>query len=113
MAAEPVSPDVAPMMVAVSPVAARARSKRRPNICMPKSLKAKVGPQNNSMRNRSRSSGMIGATASWEKPANTSAAICRRAGRSTKVEVKGASTSAATSGKVCPSTSRVGQASGT
>ena len=43
-AAEPVSPDVAPMIVTCSPRCASAASNSRPTSCSAKSLKASVGP---------------------------------------------------------------------
>src|SRR5690554_6340913 len=49
MAAEPVSPEVAPMITTRSPRLVRTWSSRRPSSCRAKSLKASVGPWNSSI----------------------------------------------------------------
>jgi len=69
MAAEPVSPLVAPTMVMRSPRLASTWSNSRPSSCMAMSLKASVGPWNNSSENRLGSTCTSGAVAAWPKPA--------------------------------------------
>ncbi len=69
MAAEPVSPLVAPTMVTRSPRAASTWSNRRPSTCIAMSLKASVGPWNSSSDQRLVSSCTSGATAGWANPA--------------------------------------------
>ena len=63
MAAEPVSPEVAPTMVACWCRAVSVWSSMRPSSCSATSLKASVGPWNSSSRCRPLSpSGFTGAT---------------------------------------------------
>ena len=69
IAAEPVSPEVAPTMV-IAPAAARRKcSNSRPSSCSAKSLKASVGPWNSSSSQSFGPSCLSGATAAWSKPA--------------------------------------------
>ena len=69
MAAEPVSPEVAPTMVMRSPRLASTWSNSRPSSCIAMSLKASVGPWNSSSAKVRVSSCTSGATAGWPKPA--------------------------------------------
>ncbi len=69
MAAEPVSPLVAPTIVTRSPRRARAWSNSRPRSCIATSLKAKVGPWNSSNAKVRWSSCASGTTAGWLKRA--------------------------------------------
>ena len=69
IAAEPVSPLVAPTMVSRRPERSRLASKSPPISCIATSLKASVGPWKSSS---SQSFGPIcpsGARAAWSKPA--------------------------------------------
>ena len=63
IAAEPVSPEVAPTMVTRCFLRASTASNSRPTTCSAKSLKASVGPWNCSISQRSLSSCLSGATA--------------------------------------------------
>ncbi|MNN76317.1 hypothetical protein D3C81_1926890 [compost metagenome] len=67
MAAEPVSPEVAPMITTRSPRLASTWSSRRPSSCRAKSLKARVGPWNSSSTHSLPFSWRSGATALWSK----------------------------------------------
>ena len=69
IAAAPVSPEVAPRMVAALAALGSARSIARPSHCMAKSLKASVGPWNSSSAKRLGSIWTSGAVAAWRKPA--------------------------------------------
>ena len=69
MAAEPVSPLVAPTIVIRSPRRASAWSKRRPKSCIATSLKARVGPWNSSSAKVRWSIWASGVTAGWAKAA--------------------------------------------
>ena len=69
MAAEPVSPEVAPMMVTRLPSCSSTQSNMRPRSCIATSLKASVGPWNSSCVHRSVSSCTRGTTAGWRKVA--------------------------------------------
>ena len=69
IAAEPVSPEVAPTMVMRRPRADSTLSNSRPTACRAKSLKARVGPWNCSISQVRSSSCLSGATAPWSKPA--------------------------------------------
>ena len=61
----PVSPDVAPTMVARWPRSASTWSISRPSSCMATSLKASVGPWNSSSTKRFGASCTSGVTAGW------------------------------------------------
>ncbi|MOA39588.1 hypothetical protein D3C78_1613850 [compost metagenome] len=65
MAAEPVSPLVAPMITTRSLRLASTWSSRRPSSCRAKSLKASVGPWNSSRTHSLLFSWRSGATAAW------------------------------------------------
>ena len=69
MAAEPVSPEVAPTMVTRWSRAVSTWSNRRPSTCIAMSLNARVGPWNSSSDHRSGPSCTSGATAGWANPA--------------------------------------------
>ena len=69
IAAEPVSPEVAPTMVTRASRAVSTWSNRRPSTCIAMSLKASVGPWNSSCTNRPVSSWISGTTAGWPNPA--------------------------------------------
>src|SRR5438132_1060282 len=62
-AAEPVSPEVAPMIVTCSRRRASTASNSRPSSCNARSLKARVGPWNSSSSHSRSSSWTSGATA--------------------------------------------------
>jgi hypothetical protein len=68
IAADPVSPLVAPTMVMRSPDFASAACIIWPISCMAKSLKASVGPWNSSSRKWFGASCTSGARAAWPKP---------------------------------------------
>jgi hypothetical protein len=63
-AAEPVSPEVAPRMLSVSPLAASTFSNSGPRSCSATSLKASVGPFDRQSRCSPRSSVFSGVTSS-------------------------------------------------
>ena len=69
IAAEPVSPEVAPTMVIRASRSASTRSNSRPSTCSAMSLNASVGPWNSSWTNSDVSSCTSGTTAGWLKPA--------------------------------------------
>ncbi len=69
IAAEPVSPDVAPTMVIRCPVRASAASKSPPISCIATSLNASVGPWKSSSSQSFAPVCTSGATATWSKPA--------------------------------------------
>ena len=69
IAAEPVSPDVAPTMVTFSPRRFNATSNIWPINCIATSLNANVGPWNNSNKKWFSESWTIGHFALCEKPA--------------------------------------------
>ena len=67
IAADPVSPEVAPTIVTRFPSRASTCSNSRPRICIAMSLKASVGPWNSSSANSPCSSCTSGAVAGWAK----------------------------------------------
>ena len=70
MAAEPVSPEVAPTIVTCPERRLSSASKSLPRSCRATSLNAKVGPQKSSMSQMSSAgspSGTSGATSEWLK----------------------------------------------
>ena len=69
MAAPPVSPEVAPTMVARRPRAARTWSISRASNCIATSLKASVGPWKSSSRKAFGPVCTSGVTAGWRKVA--------------------------------------------
>ncbi len=97
MAAEPVSPEVAPTMVMRSPRLASTWSNSRPTSCSAMSLKARVGPWKSSSANSRASSCTSGATAGCLKPAYARAVIRRRVSSAMVPPVKGWITRAASS----------------
>ena len=95
MAAEPVSPEVAPTIVTRSPRRASSWSNSRPTSCRAMSLKARVGPRNSSMSQIPSSSATSGATSGWSKPAYDSAVSDSKASRSISPATNGHMTSTA------------------
>ena len=69
MAAEPVSPEVAPTMVARAPRSARMWSITRARNCIATSLKASVGPWNSSSTKWLGAISTSGVTEGWRKVA--------------------------------------------
>ncbi len=69
IAAEPVSPEVAPTIVIARSRACRKCSNSRPRSCSATSLKASVGPWNSSSSQSLAASWRSGAIAAWPKPA--------------------------------------------
>ena len=102
IAAPPVSPEVAPMMVARWPRVASTRSMSRASSCMATSLKASVGPWNSSRIQRLVPTCTSGVTAGWPKRAYASVVMRRSSSREMAPPVNGWITSTATSANGMP-----------